>query len=83
MPWLPCPRRAADGVLALEACRFVQASFRIRRLPFGRPPADSHDALSVFEALGVVLFCRSYTRSGGVEPGGVDIHAGALVMSVS
>jgi len=26
MPWFPYPRQAADGVLALEACRFVRAS---------------------------------------------------------
>ena len=54
MPWFPYPRQAAGGVLALEACRFVRASFRIRRLLFGRALVDSHDALSVFEAMDVV-----------------------------
>ena len=51
MPWFPCPRQAAGGVLALEAFRFVRACFRIRRSLFGRAPVDSHDALSVFEAM--------------------------------
>ena len=69
MPWFLHPRQAVGGVLALEACRFVRASFRIRRMLFGRAPIDSHDALSVFEAMGVALSCQSYTRPGGVESG--------------
>jgi len=31
MPWFPCPRLAAGGVLTLEASRFIRACFRIRR----------------------------------------------------
>ena len=31
MPWFPCPRQAAGGVLVLEASPFVRACFRIRR----------------------------------------------------
>ena len=53
MPWFPCPRQAAGGILALEAFRFVRACFRIRRSLFGRAPVGSHDALSVFEAVDV------------------------------
>jgi len=69
MPWFPHPRQVAGGVLALEACRFVRARFRIRRLLFGQAPVDSHNALSVFEAMGVALSCQSYTRPGGVKSG--------------
>ena len=56
MPWLPYPRQVAGGASALEACQFARASFRIRRSPLGRALADSHDDLSVFEAMVVVLF---------------------------
>jgi len=79
MPWFPHPRQAAGGVLALEAYRLVRASFHIRRLLFGRAPADSHDALSVCEAMGVALSCQSYTRPGGVESG-ASIHVRALLL---
>jgi len=56
MPWFPHPRQAVGGVLALEAYRLARASFRIRRLLFGRAPIDSHDAISMFEAKVDVLF---------------------------
>jgi len=56
MPWFPHPCQAVSSVLALEGCRLARASFGIQRLLFDRAPADSHDALSVFEAKVVVLF---------------------------
>jgi len=60
MPWFLSPHQAAGGVLALEALRLVRACFRIRRSSFGRAPVDSHDALSVFEAMDVDN--RAYDR---------------------
>jgi len=53
MPLFLCLRQTAGGVLALEAFRFARAYFRIRRSPSGRAPVDSHDALSVFEAVDI------------------------------
>jgi len=79
MPWFPCPRQAAGGVLALEALRLVRAIFRIRRSSFGRAPVDSHDALSMFEAMDVDN--RAYDR--GHRVGGLNLRTGALAMCVS
>ena len=67
MPWFPYPRQAADGILALEAYRFVRASFRIRRSFFGRALVDSDDILSVFEAMVIVSSWQSHVRLGGIE----------------
>jgi len=53
---VPVPASCGGRRPCAQACRFVRASFRIRRSPFGRAPADSHDALFVFEAMVVVLF---------------------------
>jgi len=77
MPWFQYPCQAAGGVLVLEACRFVRASFCIRWVLFGQAPVDSHDALSVFEAMDVVLSWQSYMRLGGVKSG-ASIHVWVL-----
>ena len=82
MPWFPYPRQAAGGIPALEACRFIRASFRIRWSLSGRASVDSHDALSVFEAMVVVLSRQSYVRSEGVESG-ASIYVRVLPLCVS
>ena len=66
MPWFPSPRQAVDGVLVLEACRFVQASSVFDGCLFSRASVDSHDLFFMFEAMVVIVFC---VRSGGIESG--------------
>jgi len=52
MPWFPCARQAAGGVLALDTSWFARAYFRIR-CSGARALIDSLDAFSVFEAAAV------------------------------
>jgi len=45
------------------------SQFRIRRLPFSRDIADSHDHFSALEAMVVVTLWQSHVGTGGVESG--------------
>ena len=67
MPWFSCPRQAAGGVLALEANWFVRASSVFDGCR--RVLVDSHDPLSMFEAMVDIVFWPSHVRTGGVESG--------------
>jgi len=79
MPWFPCARQAAGGVLALDASWFARAYFRIRRSG-ARALIDSLDAFSVFEAT-VVDDCMYDWLERRVE--GLDLRTGNLIMCIS
>ena len=58
------------------------SQFRIRRLLFGRALVDSHDPLSVFEAMVDIVFWQSRVRTGGRRVRGLDLYAGPPIMCI-
>ena len=60
MPWFPCPRQAAGGVLCARRLPIRSSSFAYSTVTDARVLIDSLDALSVFEA--AVVDDRTHDR---------------------
>jgi len=73
MPWSPCPRQAAGGVLALEASRFVRACSVF----------DGSQRSSPGRFAGRSFRVRDYGRRGPCTQLGVELDASTCIRILS